>query len=149
MSTRWYGSLNNRLEENQMFCEEIKVGTGMTEYSWSDRKPYEVVEVKDQKHISVRAMDHKKVGNVPMSNDWNVISNAKNPIIDLVKRGDFWYRAVTATIEDINSEDIERRLWLCHNGFDREKIMKNGQQTKYHKMNVSFGKAEYYYDYEF
>lgn len=49
MSRKWYGSLNNRLEENKMFCEEIKVGTGLTEYFYSDRHPYEVVKVIDQK----------------------------------------------------------------------------------------------------
>lgn len=146
--TRWYGSLNNRLEENKMFCEEIKIGTGMTEYSWSDRNPYEVVAVRDQKHVTVRLLDHKMIGE-PMTNNWELISNEKNPTMDLVKRGNAWYREVTATIEDIESKDIEVMLWLANNGFDREKIRQNGKQTRYHKMNVSFGKAQFYYDYEF
>ena len=47
MSRKWYGSLNNRIEENRMFTDEIKVGTGVTKYSWSDRDAYEVVEVED------------------------------------------------------------------------------------------------------
>ena len=34
---KWYGSINNRIEENRMFCDVIEVGTGVTEYSWSDR----------------------------------------------------------------------------------------------------------------
>ena len=38
MSKKWYGSLNNRLEENRQFCEKIEVGTGVTEYMYSDRK---------------------------------------------------------------------------------------------------------------
>ena len=62
MSRVWYGSLNNRLEENKQFCETIEVGTGMTEYSYSDRHAYEVIEVTDQKHVKVREYDHKAAG---------------------------------------------------------------------------------------
>ena len=29
---KWYGSINNRLEEDKQFCPVIEVGTGMTEY---------------------------------------------------------------------------------------------------------------------
>ena len=35
-----YGSFNNRMEEGRMFCDEIKVGTPMTEYYYSDREAY-------------------------------------------------------------------------------------------------------------
>lgn len=148
MSRKWYGSLHNRLEEGRQFCKTIEVGTGVTEYSWSDRHPYEVIEVEDQKHITIRQLDHKSVGE-PMTNQWELISNEKNPTIKLAKRGDCWYAVKVATIEDLESDDIYRGLWLCHNGFDREKIRKNGKQVKYSKMNISIGKAEYYYDYEF
>ena len=126
----------------------IEVGTGVTEYFYSDRHAYEVVAVKDQKHVSIREYDHKLKGEA-YTNDWELISNEENPTIELVKRGDYWYRAVTATLEDVENEDWQVRLWLCQNGFDIEKIRKNGKQTKYHKMNVSFGVADYYYDYEF
>lgn len=148
MSRIWYGNLTNRLEENKMFCEKIEVGTGVTEYSYSDRHAYEVVEVRDQKHVSIRRLDAIHVGEA-MTNTWKLVSNEENAVIDLAKRGDYWYREVTATIDDVNSEDIYRRLWLCHNGFDCDKIRQKGKQTKYHKMNVSFGVADYYYDYEF
>ena len=70
MSKVWYGSLNNRLEENRMFCEQIEVGTGMTEYHYSDRDAYEVVAVKDQKHVTVRKYDHRHVGDCAMDNNW-------------------------------------------------------------------------------
>lgn len=112
MSRVWYGSLNNRLEENKMFCKEIEVGMGVTEYFYSDRQAYEVVEVKDQKHVSIRKYDHKPAGE-PMSNDWELVSNKDNPVINLVKRGNYWYRTKTATLEHINStdakEDFKRR----------------------------------------
>ena len=148
MSKVWYGSLNNRLEENRMFCETIEIGTGVTEYLYSDRKAYEVIAVKDQKHVTIRRYDHRAKGDA-FSNEWELISNENNPHIELVKKGNGWYAAVTATNEDVENEDIYVRLWLCQNGFDIEKIRKNGKQTKYHKMNVSFGIADYHYDYEF
>lgn len=148
MSRVWYGSLNNRLEEGRQFCEEIKVGTGVTEYFYSDRKAYEVVSVKDQKHISIRKYDHKAIGE-PMSNQWELISNENNPVIDLTKRGNGWYIAKTATLEHLNSPNPEVRLWVALNGFNTDKIREKGKQTKYEKMNISIGKADYHYDYEF
>lgn len=57
-----YGSLNNRIEENRMYCDAIEIGTGVTEYKWSDRRAFEVVGVRDQKHVSVREYDHKLAG---------------------------------------------------------------------------------------
>lgn len=56
--SKWYGSIENRLDEGKQF-EEIKIGTGVTEMCWSDRYPYEVVEIIDDKHILIRACDHK------------------------------------------------------------------------------------------
>ena len=129
MSKVWYGNLTNRLEENKQFCKVIEVGTGVTEYFYSDRHAYEVVEVKDQKHVTIREYDHKLKGE-GFTNDWELISNENNPSIDLVKRGDYWYRAVTATLEDVENEDWQVRLWLCHNGFDIEKIRAITQYEK-------------------
>lgn len=154
MSRQFYGSLNNRLEENRMFCEEIKVGTGMTEYLWSDRKAYEVVAVKDQKHVTVREYDHKKADDIHYSNNWILVSNENNPTIELVKRGKFWYTAVSITPEEaqeiIDNNDIDLRIWACHNNFDLQAIAESGKKkTAYHRRNVSFGTANYYYDYEF
>lgn len=147
--SKWYGSLNNRLEENRMFCDEIKIGTGMTEYSYSDREAYEVIAVADQKHVTVRRYDHKLKGGA-YSNDWELISNPNNSEIEMVKRGDYWYQAVTVTREMVDKElSIDERLYLAMNDFDINKIKEKGKQTKYHRMNVSFGAAEYYYDYEF
>jgi hypothetical protein len=156
MSRKWYGSLNNRFEENRMFCEEITIGTGMTEYMYSDRHPYEVIAVKDQKHVTVRKLDHKHVGDGCMDNNWELISNENNPIREMSKRGDFWYWTTTITsdiLKKLESDDAETRLmtslFLCHNNVDIDKLREKGKLTKYHKANVSFGVAEYHYDYEF
>ena len=155
MSKKWYGSLNNRLEENKMFCQEIEVGTGMTEYYWSDTHAYEVVEVKDQKHVAVREYDHKLKGGA-YSNDWELISNENKPIQYLTKRGDYWYWTVTVDksildgIENKSADDrLETMLFLCHNNIDQDDLIKRGKVTRYRKANVSFGVANYFFDYEF
>lgn len=150
MSRKWYGSIDNRIEEGRMFCKEIEVGTGVTEYSWSDRDAYEVIEVKDQKHVKVREYDHKHVGEA-MTNSWELISNPENPELELVKRGDVWYWSTTVTAEDIADidNDIDYKIRLVINGFDIDKIRQRGKQTKLRKANISFGVADYYYDYEF
>ena len=149
MGTKWYGSVHNRLEENRQFVPEIKVGTGMTEYLWSDRHAYEVIEVKDQKHVTVRKLDHKLVGEA-YSNDWELISNEDNPTYAMTKRGDYWYYTATWTREEVERLTDERdKIFLIINGWDLDKIREKGSQTKYRRANVSFGYADYYYDYEF
>jgi len=149
MARKWYGSLNNRLEEGRQFCEEIKVGTGVTEYGWSDRRPYEVTEVRDQKHITIRKMDHCHVGDGVMDNNWELVSNPENASFDLVKVGETWYFTNTITAEEFEKMDMMEQLRLAVGGFDPEKIRSKGKQTKRVKANISFGVASYYYDYEF
>lgn len=159
MANRWYGSLQNRLEENRQFCDEITVGMGVTEYMYSDRHPYEVVEVIDQKHIKIRRLDHKPIGEA-YSNDWELVSNEENPIYLLTKRGKYWYNTVEVTadiLDDLKraeeAEDGNKEfaiaMFLANNGISHEELRKRGKVTRYHRVNVSFGKAEYYYDYSF
>lgn len=156
MSRVWYGSLNNRLEENRMFCDTIEVGTGMTEYSYTDRHAYEVIEVTDQKHIVVREYDHKHKGNFEMSNDWELISNPNNPVKAMTKRGKYWYWTTIVTdaiLGSLESEDAEERfrvqLFMAHNNIDVDELKAKKVVRRYHRANVSFGVADYYYDYEF
>ena len=69
--TKLYGSLNNRFDENKYYngtYNNIKVGDYATEYLWSDRHAYEVVEVKDQKHVKIRRLDAKN--KAMYDNDW-------------------------------------------------------------------------------
>ena len=150
MSKVWYGNLTNRLEENKMFCKEIEVGTGMTEYSYSDRHAYEVVEVKDQKHIKVREYDHRHIGDGCMDNNWELVSNENNSVKALTKRGNYWYWTTIVTKDILDKIDkIETRLFLYHNNIDIEQLKEKGKVTRYRRANVSFGVADYYYDYEF
>lgn len=56
MGRKWYGSIDNRIEEGRN-CEPdkiIKVGTDITTYCWSDRQCKYVTKVIDQKHIFVK-----------------------------------------------------------------------------------------------
>ena len=148
---KWYGSYINRVSEGKQFCEEIKVGTGMTEFSWSDREAYEVIEVRDQKHVTVRKLDHIHVGDIPMDNSWELVSNPGNPARALEKRGNVWYWTTTLTAEDIEGidDDLDWKIRVCLAGYDIDKIREKGKQTKRWKANVSFGIADYHYDYEF
>ena len=56
MGRKWYGSINNRIEEGHNYesDKKIKVGTDITTYFWSDRQCKYVTKVIDQKHIFVK-----------------------------------------------------------------------------------------------
>lgn len=142
-----YGSYQNRVMEN-MSDPEIMVGMGATEIFYSDRKPYEVVRVDDQKHVTIRRMDAIHTGEA-FENSWELKSNEENPEINVVKRGNSWYIKTEVTKEEIQNADFEKQIWLALNGFDTNTINEKGSQTKYHKMNIRFGFADKYYDYEF
>ena len=43
--SRYYGSINNRIDENRVGRPEPAVGLGLTEYCWSDRHAYRIVEI--------------------------------------------------------------------------------------------------------
>ena len=154
MSRKWYGSVNNRIDENRIFCEKIEVGTGMTEYFWSDRHAYEVVAVSDQKHVIVREYDHKRKGLSLFNNDWELISNPENAERALTKRGKYWYWTTTVTSDILTncknvSDKTDTILFLAHNNINADELLKRGKITRYQRANVSFGVAEYYYDYSF
>ena len=153
MSKKWYGSINNRIEENKMYVDEIKVGTPVTMYSWSDRNAYEVIGVETQKKVTIREFDAIHIGEA-YENKWELKSNEKNPAIKIAKRGNYWYQVTEVTPEEAeqikSSEDIDAQISCALNGFNLDEIIETGKtKRKYTRVNVSFGKADYYYDYEF
>lgn len=79
MSKVFYGSLQNRLMERSKMPEP-QVGMGVTEFFYSDRHPYEIIEVIDSRHIVVRALDYKRVDDNGMSDcqDYEYYSNPAN-----------------------------------------------------------------------
>ena len=154
-----YGSLDNRLMENQQFVDEIKVGDGATEYYYSDSHAYEVVEVKDQKHIGIRRYDAKN--KAAYANEWTLTSNEDNPITYLVKRGKYWYEEHIVNFKDYEfaynhipgtkykDDEIDKLIWLGNQGIDIEKLKEKGVIKKYTKRNISIGIAREYYDWSF
>lgn len=64
--SRWYGSVQNRIEE-QMRTIKPEVGMGATMMGYTDRTPYEIIEVKDERHITVRALNYKRIDTNGMS----------------------------------------------------------------------------------
>lgn len=147
MSKKLYGSLFNRLEENKMYCEEIKEGTGVTEYLYSDRHAYEVVKVENQKHVFVREYDHKHIGDGNMDNNWELISNINNPIKELKFRYNKWNWVTKVSPNTDMAKMYIISPEVCK-AINKAKET-NKEQEVYHPTNVSFGTAQYYYDYEF
>lgn len=121
---KYYGSLNNRLEENQMFVDEIKVGDYATIYYYSDSHAYEVIEVKDQKHVTIRRLKAIRIDDNGMSDAqiYKYESDPNGHVMNLSFRHGAWRHQVQAWFE-----------------------------TKPHwaKENISFGIASEYFDYSF
>ena len=86
MSSGWYGSLSNRVLERTI-SPEPEVGMGVTECMWSDREPWEIIEVKDARHITIRRLDASRVDNNGMSEcqEYEYKSNPNNATARLYK----------------------------------------------------------------
>ncbi len=144
------GSYTNRLMEDHDFVDTIEVGTKMTEFMYTDRAVYEVVKVVDQKHVYVRRMKAIAVGE-PMTNTWELESDEKAEVSYITKRGKYWYWTVSVTREEYmkNKDEMYFRLFMVHNLFNPQEFETKEKLTRYHRANVSFGIADYYFDYSF
>lgn len=94
--SRWYGSLQNRLEERTR-QPMPEVGMGVTECMWSDREPYEIISVEDERHITIRRLDYKRTDNNGFSEiqEYEYSSNPEYTPIRLYKAKDGrWVRRV-------------------------------------------------------
>lgn len=82
--SRWYGSLQNRLAESSAMPAP-QVGMGVTEMCWSDRHPYEIVAVKDARHITVRPLGHKRIdeNGFSESQEYEYFSQPDAPTLNL------------------------------------------------------------------
>ena len=103
MSRRWYGSLDNRLLENTRGLDP-QIGMGVTECLYSDREPYEIIAIKDDRHITVRRMNYKRVDDNGMSEcqDYEYTSNPEGYTCELFKnKKGIWVRRVgTRGVDD-------------------------------------------------
>lgn len=144
-----YGSLNNRIEENNNFLNrDIMPGDDITMYYWSDRTCYFVTKVVNQKHLFIHeynvVADHSKPGGMGHQ-DWLYFKTNKEEQVyvnDCVAKG--WLpKECYHDLADIKeNQDIEivyryNKWWQKING-------------KYHKLQpISFGVKDYYYDWSF
>lgn len=117
--SKMFGNVVNRIMENDKGSEEIKVGTKATEYLYSDRYVWEVIEVKSQKNVVLRQMSAK--AKAPYSNEWDLFSDENGRVIEVVFRYNNWY----------------------------EKYVDYSDKVCYEKIKLVFGRADYYYDYSF
>jgi len=159
---KFYGSLQNRLEEGKQFVNQIEVGTGITEYLWSDTHAYEVTKVINQNNFYARKYDRKLIGGC-YSNEWQLISNENNPEFEVVKRNNIWYKVTRHSKEhflkiayemreNFGNEEVAYKYFLCMSGLtpkQKEKIEAGKEVKQYTKFNISIGKAQEYFDYEF
>jgi len=147
------GSYINRLLENHPNDSVIEVGTLVTEYLYTDRHVYEVVEVDSPKRVTIRRMRAlPKEGSVPMSNQWELVSDKDGIERKLTKRGKYWYwtSEVTKDMYDERKDDVRFMIAFLGAGFDKDKMERDGKsQARYRRAKVRFGVGDYYYDYEF
>lgn len=161
-----YGSLFNRIEESQMYCSEIKVGTGATEYFYTDKIPYEVTRVINQQHVFIRRMNAIRIDNNGMSDcqEYEYKSDLSAPEIELVKRANGpWlrvdYYSKEKWLEMAKQHRISDNIQVEYNYYklmagltkkQLEKIEQNKVVRKYSKFGgISFGIMKCYHDYSF
>lgn len=115
-----YGSLTNRLAERTRGLKP-EIGMGVTQLLWSDRNPYEIIAVKDDRHITIRELDWNRLDNRGMSEcqDYEYISNPNNRTYNLYKNN--------------------KGKWVIRVG-------RNGVDNSY---GWYIGRAERYYDFSF
>lgn len=167
---KWYGSINNRVDEGHQYCEKIEVGTGMTEYMWSDRHAYEVTKVINQNHVFVRRLEAIRTDHNGMSEcqDYEYKQNPNAAEIEIVKRYNAWYVTSSYNKKEMEEEiakrfangtnlcrsvEAEMNYFLAYADFtDKQKAdFNNGKTIKKYKKwnNISFGVLDEYYDYSF
>ena len=148
------GSFQNRLMGNN--STEPKVGEGMTKLMYSDRIPYEVLEVSDdKKSVIVREMEAtaKYTENLMGHQDWEVKPNpnAEPKLIE-------WFRGKWREVyfsEEFKNEGFWPKYWSIYKE-ESPKAAEDYKATqllvvKKHRTPISviWGMADYYYDWSF
>lgn len=169
---KWYGNVINRVEEDRYFNgtkNNIQVGTYATEYLWSDRHAYEVIEVKSQTNVVIRRLNAIRTDNYGMSDcqDYRYESNPNGETRELINKKGVWKEVYTyapleemkkLVIEDLREDkrDEEHIMnmvrWRCCRLTEKqfEKYLQGKEIKKIgSKVSISFGTADEYYDYSF
>ena len=141
-----YGNVINRIQE-EAISKAPEVGMGVTEYLWSDRNAYEIIEVENEKHFKMRRYTAKHIGEYGSQN-WELISDENNATLDMVYRYGGWYSRITYTKESVEKKLKEDGYILLDEKI-MNKAINDGIAYEYNKMNIVIGVADYYYDFEF
>lgn len=86
----WYGSLTNRILENQG-SPEPEIGMGATEVMYSDREPWEIIGIErnrqgEVRRITLRHMSSKLPEGSPIgSNNWIITPDENGRVITIKK----------------------------------------------------------------
>ena len=146
MSKVWFGSLQNRIAERSVQPEPV-VGMGVTECCYTDRHPYEIIEVKDSKHIVVRALGYERIDTNGMSEcqEYRYFSKPDGAIVHLTLRNGRWRDRIVKPVYD---EDPEGEFVNLSTG---KRYKKTGTRVS-NELGCNgwrLGYAEHYYDFSF
>ena len=157
---KMYGLINNRFEEGKQY-EDLKIGTDITMYLYSDRRCYYVTDVIDDKHIKVRpyfvCADHDKKGGQGHQN-WVYFKTLKEEVEYLNAHG--FDREYDPRCESIEEEWTYRyNKWMqkviCTvNPYTKKEIKDmntKGYFERYFDLSgqISIGIRDYHWDWEF
>ena len=126
----WHGSVYNRIAEN-MKMPAPQIGMGVTQLLYTDRHPFEVIEILSEKKIKIREMKAQRIDHNGISDcqEYSYHHKPDGEVKTLVFINGKWRDLVKELQNDENQKFVEvetRRLgssgWLL-------------------------GKSEYYYDF--
>lgn len=154
--SKWYGNLDNRLEEGQNFTgRELQVGDDITMYMWSDRHCYYITEVENEKRIKVKpyfvCADKSKPGGMGHQ-DWVYFKDPaeyaryiKCENRQFGAREGIWVYRYGKWVEEVRYTENP------HSEREKKSLENKGYFCRYFALpgQVSFGIRDYYYDWEF
>lgn len=145
MSKIWFGSVQNRIAERCKQPEPV-VGMGVTECCYSDRNPFEIIEVKDAKNIVIRALGWERIDNNGMSEsqEYRYFSKTDGQVVHLTLRNGRW-RDREWKVEYVMGPDGKPE-------YDADGNLKVKSRKPGRKLGCngwSLGYAERYYDFSF
>ena len=154
---KFYGSIDNRLSENKNYLQHpISIGDDLTEYFWSDRCCYYVTRIIDQKHIFVKRYEvcaNHHTADGMGHQDWLYFKTNREMqeyTNRCVREGllpDYCYHELSEIKENSEIELVYRYgAWYTKSDYWYDVKL---EKPKYHKINISFGVRDYYYDWEF
>lgn len=149
MSNIWYGSLQNRIAERSV-GPKPEVGMGVTQCMYSDREPWEVIEVKDEKHITIRAMGYERIDSNGMSEcqEYRYFSKPDGEVKHLVLRNGRWRDRI---VKPVFVEDPDGEYSRLEDDGSWKHYRKTGERLS-NELGCDgwkVGYAQRYYDFSF